>query len=71
VIDINELVLGLGAEPDGFTSAQARRIVADVARRRTSWAYDRGVLPRTSHALAADPGGLPADLADGHREMRF
>lgn len=29
-IDSNELVLGLGAEPDGLTSAQARRIVADV-----------------------------------------
>ena len=29
-IDSNELVLGLGAEPGGLTSAQARRIVADV-----------------------------------------
>jgi len=29
-IDSNELVLGLGAEPDGLTSAQARRIVADI-----------------------------------------
>jgi len=29
-IDSNEIVLGLGAEPDGLTSAQARRIVADV-----------------------------------------
>jgi arginase len=29
-IDSNELVLGLGAEPDGLTSAQGRRIVADV-----------------------------------------
>jgi arginase len=29
-IDSKELVLGLGAEPNGLTSAQARRIVADV-----------------------------------------
>lgn len=29
-IDSNDLVLGLGAEPDGLTSAQARRIVADI-----------------------------------------
>ena len=29
-IDSNELVLGLGAEPGGLTSAQARRIVADI-----------------------------------------
>jgi len=29
-IDSNEIVLGLGAEPDGLTSAQARRIVADL-----------------------------------------
>jgi arginase len=29
-IDSNELVLGLGAEPAGLTSAQARRIVADI-----------------------------------------
>ena len=29
-IDSNELVLGLGAEPDGLTSTQARRIVADI-----------------------------------------
>jgi arginase len=30
-IDSNELVLGLGAEPGGLTSVQARRIVADVS----------------------------------------
>ncbi|MCB0929262.1 MAG: arginase family protein [Mycobacterium sp.] len=30
VVDSNEVVLGLGAEPDGLTSAQVRRIVADV-----------------------------------------
>jgi arginase len=29
-IESNELVLGLGAEPDGLTSAQVRRIVADL-----------------------------------------
>jgi arginase len=29
-IDSNEIVLGLGAEPDGLTSAEVRRIVADV-----------------------------------------
>jgi arginase len=29
-IDSNEIVLGLGAEPDGLTSAQTRRIVADL-----------------------------------------
>jgi arginase len=30
VIDANEIVLGLGAEPGGLTSAQVRRIVADL-----------------------------------------
>ena len=29
-IDSNEIVLGLGAEPDGLTSGQVRRIVADL-----------------------------------------
>jgi arginase len=29
-IDSDEIVLGLGAEPDGLTSAQVRRIVADL-----------------------------------------
>jgi arginase len=29
-IDSNEIVLGLGTEPDGLTSAQARRVVADI-----------------------------------------
>jgi arginase len=29
-IDSNEFVLGLGAEPAGLTSAQARRIVAGI-----------------------------------------
>ncbi len=29
-IDSNEIVLGLGAEPDGLTGAQVRRIVADI-----------------------------------------
>jgi arginase len=29
-IDSNELVLGLGAEPDGMTTAQVRRIVNDL-----------------------------------------
>jgi arginase len=29
-IDSNEIVLGLGAEPDGLTSAQVRRIIADL-----------------------------------------
>ena len=29
-IDSNEIVLGLGAEPNGLTSAQARRIVGDI-----------------------------------------
>jgi arginase len=29
-IDRNEIILGLGAEPDGLTSAQARRVVADI-----------------------------------------
>lgn len=30
-IDSNEIVLGLGAEPNGLTSGQVRRIVADVS----------------------------------------
>src|SRR5205823_2937715 len=29
-IDSNEIVLGLGAEPDGLTSSEARRVVADI-----------------------------------------
>jgi arginase len=31
-IDSTEIVLGLGAEPDGLTSTEARRIVADIDR---------------------------------------
>ncbi len=30
-VDSNEIVLGLGADPDGLTSAQVRRVVAGVA----------------------------------------
>ena len=30
-IDSNEIVLGLGAEPNGLTSAEVRRIVGDIA----------------------------------------
>jgi arginase len=30
-VDSNEIVLGLGAVPEGLTSPQVRRIVADVA----------------------------------------
>ena len=29
-IDSNEIVLGLGAEPNGLTSAEVRRIVSDI-----------------------------------------
>jgi arginase len=29
-VDSNEIVLGLGMEPDGLTSTEVRRIVADV-----------------------------------------
>jgi arginase len=29
-VDSNEIVLGLGAEPGGLTSAQVRRIVQDI-----------------------------------------
>jgi arginase len=31
-IDSNEIVLGLGAEPSGLTSAQVRRIVTDIEK---------------------------------------
>lgn len=31
-VDSNEIVLGLGAEPDGLTSAQVQRIFRDVSR---------------------------------------
>jgi arginase len=30
VVDSNEIVLGLGMEPDGLTSTEVRRIVADI-----------------------------------------
>jgi arginase len=30
VVDSNEIVFGLGPEPDGLTSEEARRVVADV-----------------------------------------
>jgi arginase len=37
-VDSNEIVLGLGAFPDGLTSHQVRRIVANVtAIRRGPW----------------------------------
>ena len=31
-VDSNEIVLGLGAEPGGLTSAQVQRILRDVSR---------------------------------------
>ena len=31
VVDSNEIIFGLGAEPDGLTSNEARRLVADVS----------------------------------------
>jgi arginase len=31
-VDSNEIVLGLGAEPDGLTSAQVQRVLDDVGR---------------------------------------
>jgi arginase len=31
VVDSNEIILGLGAEPDGLTSNEVRRVVADVS----------------------------------------
>jgi arginase len=31
VVDSNEIVFGLGAEPDGLTSTDVRRLVADVS----------------------------------------
>ena len=31
VVDSNEIVFGLGAEPDGLTSNEARRVIADVS----------------------------------------
>lgn len=30
-VDSNEIVLGLGAEPDGLRGAEVRRVVADAA----------------------------------------
>jgi arginase len=60
-IDSDEIVLGLGAEPGGLTSAQARRIVSDTSCRGRGRLHRRGVLPAAGHAHAADPGGAPAD----------
>ncbi|MEU9407639.1 hypothetical protein AB0E08_18435 [Streptomyces sp. NPDC048281] len=31
-VDSNEIVLGLGPEPDGLTSGEVRRVVADLGR---------------------------------------
>jgi arginase len=31
VVDSNEIIFGLGAEPEGLTSNEARRLVADVS----------------------------------------
>jgi arginase len=31
VVDSNEIIFGLGAEPDGLTSDEVRRLVADVS----------------------------------------
>jgi arginase len=31
-VDSNEIVLGLGAEPDGLTSIQVQRILGEVSR---------------------------------------
>jgi arginase len=60
-VDSNEIVLGLGAEPGGLTSAQVRRIVAECRPgRRCRRIYDRGVHSATGHAPAANPQGFSA-----------
>jgi arginase len=60
-IDSNELVLGLGAEPGGLTSAQAPHRRRHRCGGRCCRIHDRGVLSPAGHAPAADPGRLPAD----------
>jgi arginase len=70
-VDSNEIVLGLGAVPDGMTSRQVRRIVTDV----TATADVVGVtiaefFPPAGHAPTANPARLPAPLATLKRTER-
>jgi hypothetical protein len=63
-IDSNEIVLGLGAEPGGLTSAQVRRIVTDIDQAGRSRIHDRGILPPAGNAPAEDSARLPAGLGN-------
>ena len=69
-VDSNELVVGLGAVPNGLTSAQVRRVVADV----TAAADVVGLtiaefFPRQVMHLQQHPARLPARLAALKRPM--
>jgi Arginase family len=59
-IDSNEIVLGLGAEPDGLTSARVRRIVEDInaVSDVVGLTNYRRVHPTAGHASAAVGGRL-------------
>jgi Arginase family len=60
-IDSNEIVLGLGAEPGGLTSAQVRRIVGDIdAVAEVVGITVAEFIPRQGHAPAAAPDRLSA-----------
>jgi hypothetical protein len=62
-IDSIEIMLGLGAEPDGLTSTEVRRIVADIdAAIDGRRVHRRGIHTSTGDPPAADPQRLPVDL---------
>jgi len=66
-VDSDEIVLGLGAEPNGLTSAQVRRVVADVQQAAEVVGFTIAeFIPRQVMHLQRILDGFP--LISGHRQ---
>jgi arginase len=60
VVDSNEEVFGLGAEPDGLTSAQVRRLIDDISRAAEVVGFTIAeYIPRQVLALQRLVAGMP------------
>jgi hypothetical protein len=69
-IDSNEIVLG-GAEPNGLTSAQMRRIVADINQAVDVVGFTIAeFIPRQVMHLRQIPQGLPTHRQRPRRQLR-
>ncbi|WP_063735302.1 arginase family protein [Streptomyces sp. RTd22] len=67
VVDSDEIVLGLGAEPNGLTSAQVRRVVADVQQAADVVGFTIAeFIPRQVMHLQRILDGFP--LISGHEQ---